>query len=131
MATLVCSLLQLYLLVLIVRVVLSWFPISPDGSAATVAGFLYLVTDPVLGPLRRVLPPLRMGAMALDLSPIVAFFGISILMGLLCSGPGQLLAGEVPEGAGGGAVVWGNGPGHLARARRRPYRYEDAGLRPR
>jgi len=50
-----------------------------------VAGFLYLVTDPVLGPLRRVLPPLRMGAMALDLSPIVAFFGISILMGVLCS----------------------------------------------
>ena len=85
MATLGCSLLQLYLLVLIVRVVLSWFPISPDGSVATVAGFLYLVTDPVLGPLRRVLPPLRMGAMALDLSPIVAFFGISILMGLLCS----------------------------------------------
>ena len=85
MATLVCSLLQLYLLVLIVRVVLSWFPISPDGSVATVAGFLYLVTDPVLGPLRRVLPPLRMGAMALDLSPIVAFFVISILMGILCS----------------------------------------------
>ena len=85
MSALVCSLLQLYLLVLIVRVVLSWFPISPEGSAATVAGFLYLVTDPVLGPLRRILPPLRMGTMALDLSPIVAFFGISILMGLLCS----------------------------------------------
>ena len=85
MATLVCSLLQLYLLVLIVRGVLSWFPISPDGSVATVAGFLYLVTDPVLGPLRRVLPPLRMGAMALDLSPIVAFFGFSILIRLLCS----------------------------------------------
>ena len=65
--------------------VLSWFPISPDGSLATVAGFLYLVTDPVLGPLRRVLPPLRMGAMALDLSPIVACFGFSILMGVLCS----------------------------------------------
>ena len=85
MSALVCSLLQLYLLVLIVRVVLSWFPISPDGPAATVVGFLYLVTDPVLGPLRRILPPLRMGTMALDLSPIVAFFGISILMGLLCS----------------------------------------------
>jgi len=85
LSALVCSLLQLYLLVLIVRVVLSWFPISSDGPAATVVGFLYLVTDPVLGPLRRVLPPLRMGTMALDLSPIVAFFGISILMGLLCS----------------------------------------------
>ena len=52
---------------------------------ATVAGFLYMVTDPVLLPLRRFLPPVRMGAMALDLSPLVAFFGISFLMSLLCS----------------------------------------------
>ena len=85
MSPVICSLLQIYMRGRIGRVVLSWFPISPDGSVATVAGFLYLVTDPVLGPLRRVLPPLRMGAMALDLSPIVAFFGISILMGVLCS----------------------------------------------
>ena len=34
-------------------------------------------------PLRRLLPPIRMGGMALDLSPIVAFFGLSILMGIL------------------------------------------------
>ena len=78
-----CALLQLYLLVLVVRVLLSWFPISADGPMATVAGFLYTVTDPVLGPLRRMLPPIRMGGMALDLSPIVAFFGLSILMGLV------------------------------------------------
>lgn len=50
---------------------------------ATVAGALYMVTDPVLLPLRRLLPAVRMGHMALDLSPIVAFFGLSILMGLL------------------------------------------------
>ena len=84
MSSLVCALLQLYMLVLLVRVVMSWFPISPQGAGATFAGFLYLVTDPVLVPLRRVLPPIRFGAMAVDLSPIVAFFGISLLMGLLC-----------------------------------------------
>ena len=83
--TIVCSLIQLYVLLLVVRVVMSWFPISPNGPAETVAGFLYMVTDPVLVPLRRLLPPVRMGAMALDLSPIVAFFGLSVLRGLLCS----------------------------------------------
>ena len=84
MSSLVCSLLQLYMLVLLVRVVMSWFTISPHGTGATLAGFLYLVTDPVLVPLRRILPPIQMGAMAVDLSPVVAFFGISLLMGLLC-----------------------------------------------
>ena len=83
--TIVCSLIQLYVLVLVVRVVMSWFPISPNGPAETVAGFLYMVTDPVLVPLRRLLPPVRMGAMALDLSPIVAFFALTVLRGILCS----------------------------------------------
>ena len=83
--TIVCSLIQIYVLLLVVRVVMSWFPISPNGPAETVAGFLYMVTDPVLVPLRRLLPPVRMGAMALDLSPIVAFFGLTVLRGILCS----------------------------------------------
>ena len=83
--TIVCSLIQLYVLLLVVRVVMSWFPISPNGPAETVAGFLYMVTDPVLVPLRRLLPPVRMGAMALDLSPIVAFFALTVLRSILCS----------------------------------------------
>ena len=81
--TIVCSLIQLYVLLLVVRVVMSWFPISRNGPAETVAGFLYMVTDPVLVPLRRLLPPVRMGAMALDLSPIVAFFGLELLSSIL------------------------------------------------
>ena len=83
--TIVCWLIRIYVWLLLVRVVMSWFPISPNGPAETVAGFLYMVTDPVLVPLRRILPPVRMGAMALDLSPIVAFFGLSVLRGILCS----------------------------------------------
>ena len=80
----VCGLLQLYVLLIVLRVVMSWFPVSPNGALETVAGFLYMLTDPVLGPLRRLLPPVRMGGMALDLSPIVAFFGLSVLRGVLC-----------------------------------------------
>jgi YggT family protein len=41
------------------------------------------LTEPVLGPLRRALPMLRIGTMGLDLSPIIVFFGIQILLGVL------------------------------------------------
>ena len=41
------------------------------------------VLQPILAPLRRVLPPLRLGGIALDLSPLVLIFGISILRRLV------------------------------------------------
>lgn len=41
------------------------------------------VLQPILAPLRRVLPPLRLGGVALDLSPLVLIFGISILRRLI------------------------------------------------
>lgn len=83
-----CTLIQLYLLVLFARIVLSWFPISPDGAMAQVFSFLYTVTEPVLGPLRRVIPPVGIGGMGLDLSPIIVIFGISILQAMLGCGAG-------------------------------------------
>ena len=81
----ICTLLQLYLVAIFVRIVLSWFPLDPDGFMATGAGFLFVLTDPLLGPLRRALPAVRLGSVALDLSPIVVIIGIQILTGILCS----------------------------------------------
>ncbi|MFQ5557839.1 MAG: YggT family protein [Acidimicrobiales bacterium] len=80
----VCVLLLLYLIAIVARVLLSWFPLDPDGMLATIGGFLYLVTDPVLLPLRRVLPPVRLGSVALDLSPIIVIVGVQILSSILC-----------------------------------------------
>lgn len=80
----ICTLLGIYLIILIIRMVLSWFPIAPGSPMEMVASVLYALTEPVLGPLRRAIPPVRMGAMALDLSPLIVFFGISILRGALC-----------------------------------------------
>ena len=82
--TLVCRLLDAYLIILFARIILSWFPISPDSGMASVYGFLYSLTEPVLGPIRRIIPPLGMGGMGLDLSPLVVFFGISILRSVVC-----------------------------------------------
>ena len=82
----VCGLLLAYFLVLLLRLVLSWFPLQPDGIAAQFFGLTITLTEPVLGPLRRVLPPLRLGGVALDLSPIVAFIALRILRGILGCG---------------------------------------------
>ena len=81
----VCVLLTLYFWILLLRVVSSWFPISPQGTVASLVGFLLLVTDPILVPLRAVLPPVRLGSVGLDLSPLVAFFGLMFLQQILCA----------------------------------------------
>lgn len=80
----ICNLIGLYVLVIFVRIVLSWFPIDPDGPLATFHGLLHLLTEPILGPLRRVLPSVPIGQIRLDLSPIVVLFGAQILRGALC-----------------------------------------------
>ena len=82
--TLLCRLLQAYLIVMFARIILSWFPVEPGSGLATVFGFLYSITEPVLAPIRRILPPIGMGGMGLDLSPIVVFFAITILQGFIC-----------------------------------------------
>ncbi len=81
--SILCSLLYLFMLVVLARVLLSWFPFNPNGFMATVAGFLYTVTDPVMTRVRRVLPPARFSGIALDFSPIVVIFGIVIIQRLL------------------------------------------------
>jgi YggT family protein len=68
-ANILCPLLQLYLVALFGRIILSWFPISAGSALASIYGFLYTITEPVLGPVRRVIPPLGGGGMAFDLSP--------------------------------------------------------------
>jgi len=80
----VCLLATLYLVCMFGRVILSWFPIAPGTAMASIFSFLYAITEPVLGPIRRLIPPIGMGGMGLDLSPIIVFFGLSILRSAVC-----------------------------------------------
>ena len=73
-------LLQLYIIVVFLRVILSWFPISPDSPIATVYRFVYAVTEPVLGPIRRVMPGVGVGGMGLDFSPIIVLLVLQIIL---------------------------------------------------
>ena len=84
--SIICTLMNLYLFVIFVRIVLSWFPIGPDGPMATVQNVTYQLTEPVLGPLRRIIPPVRMGAAAIDLSALVLVLGYSLLIRPLICG---------------------------------------------
>jgi YggT family protein len=76
----VSSLLQLYIVVVFVRVILSWFPISPDSPIASVYRFVYAITEPILGPIRRVMPGVGFGGMGLDFSPIILLLGLQLLV---------------------------------------------------
>ena len=75
--------LWLYIIVLIARALLSWFPLEPGSVLVPIVRALDRITEPVLAPIRRVLPPLRAGGMAIDLSIIVAIIGIEIIASII------------------------------------------------
>lgn len=81
--SLLCIVLQIYWLILIIRIVLSWVPSVPEPVIPLARG-VRAVTDPLLTPLRGLIPGIRMGAMALDVSPILLFLAIVILQRVVC-----------------------------------------------
>jgi YggT family protein len=72
----------LYTLIMLAYVIFSWVPRPPEPLVPIRLGSAALV-DPVLRPLRGVIPPLRLGGIALDLSIIVLFIAARILQGVL------------------------------------------------
>lgn len=84
MASLVCLLINLYMLVIFARIIMSWFPPTPGTTYAQIFEAFDKVTEPVLAPVRAMLPPVRMGGMGLDLSPIVVFLIGTLLVRAIC-----------------------------------------------
>ncbi len=76
----ICLVLNLYLIALFGRIILSWFPVAPESAMAQIFAFLYTITEPVLGPIRRLLPPIGVGGMGLDLSPIIVTLTLSLVV---------------------------------------------------
>jgi YggT family protein len=80
--------LLVFLLLLIFRLVMEYvFMLArsyrPTGVLAVVLELCYTVTDPPLKALRRVIPPLRVGRVSIDLSFIVLFIAVQILMNVV------------------------------------------------
>lgn len=86
--SIISSLLGLYLLILLVRVILDWIQLfarqwRPSGVVLVIANVVYGLTDPPLNWLRRLVPVLRMGAMGIDLSFLVLYFVVVLVQNLL------------------------------------------------
>ena len=78
---LLCAFLTVYMVVMAARAVFSWFPVRPGTALASINAVLYELTEPVLSPVRRVIPPAGM----FDLSFLVVFFLLIILRSVVCS----------------------------------------------
>ena len=85
---LICGLLQLAVWILIGWIVLSYVVsfgrLGWDHPVRRLYDALSRAIDPILRPIRNVVPPLRIGGAALDLSPLILILGISLLSGIIC-----------------------------------------------
>jgi len=77
--------LYLYLVILVGRMIFSWVQSfsrdwRPTGFVLVLAEVIFTLTDPPLKFLRRFIPPLRIGMVALDLSFMVLFIVVLILL---------------------------------------------------
>lgn len=82
--SLICTALNLYSIAVLVWVILSWVRVPSTHPLAKITVFLDRIIYPVILPIRRVMPPLRLGGGALDLSPIVLLIGLQIIQSLIC-----------------------------------------------
>lgn len=78
-----CIAIQIYYYILIARLILSWFPNPPEGLKP-VFRVLYDITEPPLRLVRPLIPPVRMGGMAMDLSPLLVFVALFVLRIVVC-----------------------------------------------
>jgi YggT family protein len=84
----VLGLLYVFLALLFIRFVVDWVQVlardwRPHGAGAAALEIVYSATDPPIRALRRVLPPLRLGSVALDLSFLVVFVAIVVVIQVL------------------------------------------------
>ena len=90
-ASIAYILLLIYILVLLVRLILEYIPVfnrewRPKGAGLVAAELVYTVTDPPIKLLRRFIPPLRIGPVAIDfafaLTMLVCFILLSVTRSL-------------------------------------------------
>ena len=85
----ICLLLTLYLFVLLARVIVSFVQaygrVPYSGPLRRVIDILYALTEPLLRPIRGLLPPVRMGGIGLDLSILILSIAIGIFRNIACT----------------------------------------------
>ena len=77
--TLVHDLITFYIFLLFLAAILSWIPARHDGGLASLQRVLYKLTEPVLRPLRAIMPRPRVGGVGIDLSVLIAIILLTII----------------------------------------------------
>jgi YggT family protein len=78
------ALFLVYLILIFIRIILSWIPRLPYNPILhSIVSFVHDVTDPYLRLFRRILPPVGGGGFALDLSPIVGIIVLYIMQAVV------------------------------------------------
>ncbi len=76
--------LNLYIAIMVVRIMMDWIPVRWPPGIRPILLFIRDVTEPLLSPLRRVIPLVHLGGgMALDLSPTVLIILLAVLRGFI------------------------------------------------
>lgn len=86
--SLLAGILQLFLFALLGRLILDYIRMfarnwKPSGISLYLVEAVYAITDQPMRFVGRFIPPLRLGAVSLDMSFIVLFFGVQLLMGFV------------------------------------------------
>lgn len=81
------ALVLIFVLILLVRLILDWVPMfnrewRPRGAGLVVAEIVYTVTDPPIRFLRRFIPPLRVGGIAIDFAFAITMLLCFVLLGI-------------------------------------------------
>jgi YggT family protein len=84
MLRLICSLLGIYVVAVIARVILSWVGVPRDHPVGRLLSVLARLVDPPLRSIGRVVPAIPLGNVRLDLSPLVLLVGISLVRQIIC-----------------------------------------------
>jgi YggT family protein len=80
----VAALFLVYIILILIRVLLSWIPRMPyNPTLRAVLDFITDTTDPYLNLFRRIIPPIGGGGFGLDLSPMIGLIVLFILRGLV------------------------------------------------
>jgi YggT family protein len=80
----VSALFLVYIILILIRVLMSWIPRMPyNPTLRAVLDFVVETTDPYLNVFRRIIPPIGGGGFGLDLSPMIAIIVLVILRGVV------------------------------------------------
>jgi YggT family protein len=80
----VAALFLVYIILILIRVLLSWIPRMPyNPTLRSVLDFITDTTDPYLNLFRRIIPPIGGGGLGLDLSPMIGIIVLFVLRGLV------------------------------------------------